>query len=118
MSKQDRLKTTTVKPNYSSQSEIDSALSIFDSFRKEAKDTKSSLGNKETSPQQPVLTLSSIGQLGRFGNQIFQYACLRICAEQSGAKIDCPPWIGQNLKAHNDASNSQRLTPAQDYKND
>ena len=37
MSKQDRFKETTVKPNYNSKSEIDSALSIFDGFRKDAK---------------------------------------------------------------------------------
>jgi hypothetical protein len=34
---------------------------------------------------QPVLTMSSVGQLGRFGNQLFQYASLKICTQnQSG----------------------------------
>ena len=56
--------------------------------------------------------MSSIGKLGRFGNQLFQYAFLRICAEESGAKVQCPAWIGQTLFGHDDAKVSQRLPPA------
>ena len=56
--------------------------------------------------------MSSLGKLGRFGNQLFQYAFLRICAEKSGARVECPPWIGQTLFGHKDATISQQLPPA------
>jgi hypothetical protein len=58
------------------------------------------------------LTMSSLGRLGRFGNQIFQYAFLRICANESGARVECPPWIGQKLFGHADAPISRCLRPA------
>jgi hypothetical protein len=42
--------------------------------------------------------MSSLGRLGRFGNQIFQYAFLRICANESGARVgneaSCPRSVG------------------------
>jgi hypothetical protein len=57
-----------------------------------------------------------IGQLGRFANQLFQYAFLRICAQQSGARVECPAWIGQTLFGHQDAPISQRLPPAVEIK--
>jgi hypothetical protein len=61
---------------------------------------------------QPVLTMSKLGKLGRFGNQIFQYAFLRICAKQSGARAKCPPWIGTTLFGHEDPPVSGSLPPA------
>jgi hypothetical protein len=56
--------------------------------------------------------MSCLGKLGRFGNQMFQYAFLRICAEKSGSRIECPFWIGQTLFGHKDAPISQQLPPA------
>ena len=44
-----------------------------------------------------ILTMSAIGKLGRFGNQIFQYAFLRICGRASNARIETAPWVGQAL---------------------
>ncbi|PZV06337.1 MAG: alpha-1,2-fucosyltransferase [Leptolyngbya sp.] len=61
---------------------------------------------------QPVIAMSSLGKLGRFGNQLFQYAFLRICAHQSGARVECPSWIGQSLFGHSEPPISQRLPPA------
>ena len=116
MSNQDDLQKSTVKPNYNSKSEIKRALSIFDDFKKDAKNTKPSLASEDICVHQPVLTMSSIGQLGRFGNQLLQYAFLRICAKKSGAKVECPPWIGQTLFGHHDAPISKRLPPAVEYK--
>jgi hypothetical protein len=59
-------------------------------LRKDAADIKAtSLFAKSVNT--PVLTISSLGRLGRFGNQIFQYAFLRICAAKSGAHVECPP---------------------------
>jgi hypothetical protein len=54
--------------------------------------------------------------LGRFGNQLFQYAFLRICAQNRGARIECSPWIGQTLFGHDDAPIAERLPRAIEYK--
>jgi Glycosyl transferase family 11 len=62
--------------------------------------------------------MSSIGKLGRFANQIFQYAFLRICAEKSGARVEYPAWIGQTLFGHQDAPISKRLLPEIELKQD
>ena len=43
-----------------------------------------------------LVTLSCIGQLGQFGNQIFQYAFLRIFAEVHGLSAACPDWLGRH----------------------
>lgn len=112
MSNQDNSPEVIANPNYTSKSETERVFSVFDGFKKDADKTTSSLINEDTSDRQTVLTMSSIGQLGRFGNQLFQYAFLRICAEKSGAKVECPPWIGQTLFGHNDAPISKRLPPA------
>lgn len=56
--------------------------------------------------------MSSLGKLGRFGNQLVQYAFLRICARKSGARVECPPWIGQTLFGLNDSPISTQLPPA------
>ena len=108
----DENNSTKVAANskYTSKSETESVFSVFDGFKKAADETLSSTIKENTS--EPVLTMSSIGKLGRFGNQLFQYAFLRICAEKSGAKVECPAWIGQTLFGHNDAKISQKLPPA------
>ena len=111
MSNQDNSPEVIANPNYTSKSETERIFSVFDGFTKDAEKTTSSLVNEAQSDHQPVLTMSSIGQLGRFGNQLFQYAFLRICAEKSGATVECPPWIGQTLFGHNDAPISKRLPP-------
>lgn len=66
--------------------------------------------------EQPVLSMSFLGKLGLFGNQIFQYAFLRICAEKSGARVQCSPWVGQVLFGHQDDPVACRLPPAVEYR--
>lgn len=44
-------------------------------------------------------TMKKLGRHGRFANQIFQYAYLRITSKGS---YQCPPWIGQTLFGHDD----------------
>jgi hypothetical protein len=85
---------------------------VFENLAKDAQITKTLPTNDSIGDDSPVLTMSSIGQLGRFANQLFQYAFLRICAQQSGARVECPAWIGQTLFGHQDAPISQRLPPA------
>lgn len=100
-------------PKYTTKSETNRVFSVFESFNQDAEKIKSSSANDPECPSsEPVLTMSSLGQLGRFGNQLFQYAFLKICAQKSGAKVECPPWIGQTLFGHNDTLISKRLPPA------
>lgn len=103
---------------YQNQSETERIFEVFDTFNQDAEITRpqTSLDTAESS-QYLVLAMSSLGQLGRFGNQLFQYAFLRICAEKTGALVECPPWIGQTLFGHHDAPISHRLKPAIEYKN-
>lgn len=44
-----------------------------------------------------VVQISCLGSFGRFGNQLFQYAFARGYAEEIGAELQTPPWIGQLL---------------------
>jgi Glycosyl transferase family 11 len=105
-------------PKYRTESETERVFDIFETFNKDAKDVQSPLSADLEGAGQSVLTMSSLGQLGRFGNQLFQYAFLRICAQKTGSLVECPPWIGQMLFGHNDAPISRRLEPAIECKND
>jgi hypothetical protein len=103
-------------PKYTTKSETERVFDVFETFNQNAKSTQSVVKPDTEGCDRSVLTMSSLGQLGRFGNQLFQYAFLRICAEKTGASIECPPWIGQTLFGHHDAAISQRLEPAIEYK--
>ncbi|MBD2128319.1 alpha-1,2-fucosyltransferase [Microcoleus sp. ZQ-A2] len=100
------------KSTYSTHSETETVFSISDSFPEESVETKSTSTDGTATSIEPVLTMSCLGKLGRFGNQMFQYAFLRICAEKSGSRVECPFWIGQTLFGHKDAPISQQLPPA------
>jgi len=78
--------------------------SEIDNFSKETEETKSS-----SAEDRPVITMSYLGKFGRFGNQLFEYAFLKICAEKSGARVQTPSWIGQTLFGHKDAPISKQL---------
>lgn len=118
MSNQDNSPEIIANSNYTSTSETKRVFSIVDGFKKDADNSKFSLANEAQCDQQPLLTMSSIGQLGRFGNQLFQYAFLKICAKKTGAKIESPFWIGQTLFGHNDPPISKRLPPAIEFKDE
>ena len=45
----------------------------------------------------PVFIMPTLGRRGRFANQLFQYAYLRIAAEKRGAIVQTPAWSGQEL---------------------
>jgi hypothetical protein len=47
--------------------------------------------------------MSTLGRNGRFANQLFQYAFLRICAARRGASLQTPAWPGQELFGFHDA---------------
>ncbi len=99
-------------PKYTAESETNRIFDVFETFNQDAKNQQAPLTLDAANTQPSVLTMSSLGQLGRFGNQLFQYAFLRICAQKTGALVECPPWIGQTLFGHHDAPISQRLEPA------
>lgn len=47
--------------------------------------------------RKPVLSMTTLGKNGRFANQIFQYAFLKIQAERYGCRVTVPEWIGRQL---------------------
>jgi hypothetical protein len=102
----------TADSKYTAKSELDRLFRTFGNLSKDAEATNALVESGTNNDQQAVLTMSSIGKFGRFGNQLFQYAFLRICAEKSGTRIECPTWVGQTLFGHQDATISKCLPPA------
>ena len=45
----------------------------------------------------PRVTMSTLGANGRFGNQLLQYAFLRMYAKEHGLVVEAPDWIGRDL---------------------
>jgi hypothetical protein len=56
--------------------------------------------------------MSALGRMGRFGNQVFQYAFLRLAAAASGARVECSPWAGRALFGHDDPPVTTKVPPA------
>src|SRR5258708_1618133 len=48
-------------------------------------------------PARPVICMSTLGQRGKFGNQLLQYAFLRLYAQEHGLVAQAPDWIGRDL---------------------
>jgi len=44
-----------------------------------------------------IVQIRCLGHMGRFGNQMFQYACARGYARRVGAVLEQPDWIGKTL---------------------
>lgn len=60
--------------------------------------------------EKPLITMSTFGTNGRFGNQIFQYAFLKIYAKEHDLQVQIPRWpIGEYLFGHQDPEISQIL---------
>lgn len=64
----------------------------------------------------PVVTMSTLGKKGRFGNQIFQYAFLKIYAHVFNMNVETPKWIGQYLFGQNDPPISRKLPVIEEEK--
>ncbi|MEM1102728.1 MAG: FkbM family methyltransferase [Pseudomonadota bacterium] len=47
--------------------------------------------------RRPIVTNSTIGRLGRFGNQIFQYLFLRCHSQDMGFRFENTPWVGDEI---------------------
>ncbi|MEG3896269.1 MULTISPECIES: FkbM family methyltransferase [unclassified Microcoleus] len=59
--------------------------------------------------KKPVITMSTLGRNGRFANQIFQYAFLKIYAKKHNLRVETPAWIGQALFGCKEQPISQEL---------
>jgi hypothetical protein len=57
----------------------------------------------------PVITMSTLGKNGRFANQIFQYAFLKIYAKEHNLRVETPTWIGQYLFGHSEPPISKQF---------
>jgi hypothetical protein len=56
------------KPKYITESETHRLVSIFDSFKKDAEDTENLTQENVEATSNGVLSMSSLGKFGRFGN--------------------------------------------------
>jgi len=50
-----------------------------------------------TTRRKDVVSMSSLGENGRFGNQFFQYAFLKTYGLAHNLNVENPPWIGQRI---------------------
>lgn len=58
-----------------------------------------------------MISFSKLGNYGRLGNQLFQYAFLRSTAIRLGAKFYCPQWDGDSIFDLNDAQIRELVRP-------
>jgi len=61
-----------------------------------------SKNNQNIGDYKGIITFSRFGNYGRFANQVFQYAFLKLYAKKHNLKLQLPYWIGQYLFGHND----------------
>ncbi len=63
-----------------------------------------------------VITMTGFGELGRFGNQVLQYAFLKSYATLHNIpNIQLPQWVGAGLFGLNDAPVARALPPAVEF---
>ncbi len=60
------------------------------------------------------VSMSLLGRYGRWGNQLFQYAALRIYARRYGLQWQTPPWVGEDLFGIPPSPVTVRLPPYQE----
>jgi hypothetical protein len=56
-----------------------------------------------------VVRMGTLGYNGRFANQIFQYAYLKLYSAGHGLRAECPPWIGCSLFGHQTTMGTDEL---------
>lgn len=49
-----------------------------------------------------ILQNRTIGTMGRWGNQVFQYAALRVLAKRNDCDWQCAPWVGELITGRQD----------------
>ena len=65
-----------------------------------------------------VITMSSLGKNGRFGNQFFQYAFLKCLSNENQCSIELPDWGGREIFELNDPYISRKLPRVYELSND
>ena len=100
------------KDKYAGKPETDKGFSVFKTFKNDADRIRENYQNNAIDSNQDVISMSSLGDLGRFGNQLLQYTFLRVCAKKTNSRMECSPWIGQTIFGLEDAPISRRLTLA------
>jgi tetratricopeptide (TPR) repeat protein len=109
------------RPIYYSLEELQSKLSKFYrsvSFHHHNMDIPSEISFKgfmKETVETSRITMSTLGKNGRFGNQIFQYAFLKIYSKEHNLMVETSEWIGQYLFGHNDPPISQFLPVVREY---
>ena len=63
---------------------------------------------------QNIITMTKLGQMGRFGNQVFQYMFLKTYARRHGLKVQVPKWIGNDLFGTTDPVPTQQFPEFQE----
>lgn len=58
-----------------------------------------------------TISASTLRKRGRFGNQVFQYAFLKIYSQRHQLRLETPDWIGKFLFGCNDPSLSCQFPP-------
>lgn len=56
-----------------------------------------------------IVSFTQLGKVWRLGNQMFQYAFLRLTARRLGVKFYCPAWKGQDIFLLNDSSEKSSI---------
>ncbi len=56
-----------------------------------------------------IVSMSCLGRIGGFGDQLFQYAFLKQYASRHGLEVRTPKWVGQQLFGHNDRDIEREL---------
>jgi FkbM family methyltransferase len=59
----------------------------------------------------PAVSMRTLGSWGRFGNQVFEYAFLRLFAREHRLRVETPAWIGNQLFGTEDAPLPPRPYP-------
>ncbi|WP_284638266.1 alpha-1,2-fucosyltransferase [Paenibacillus silviterrae] len=57
---------------------------------------------KSKATDKPAVSIRCLGKIGRFGNQVFQYAFVKVYAHKYNLRVETPEWIGQYLFGHKD----------------
>ena len=70
------------KEKYAGKPETDKGFSVFKTFKEDADVIRNNFNDNTINPDEAVISMSSLGDLGRFGNQLLQYAFVRVCAKK------------------------------------
>ena len=66
-----------------------------------------------------MISFSKLGEYGRFGNQLFQYAYIRTQAQRLKVKFYCPSWLGETIFTLGDEKERcESFVPSHLYKED